>query len=194
MIQPTVVFVPGLRDHMPDHWQTILQAKLPRTACVPRLGKEVLSCAAWVEVLDATVEGVEGPIVFAAHSAGVMMVAHWAQRERRAIAGALLAAPPDFESPLPAGYPSRETLEHHGWIPTPRALLPFPSIVAASTNDPLSTYARAASFAAAWGSELVNVGAVGHLNPSSGFGEWPRAMDLLRDFGVRMTAAKVAAY
>jgi predicted alpha/beta hydrolase family esterase len=26
-----------------------------------------------------------------------------------------------------------------------------------------------------WGSEVVNVGAVGHLNPAAGYGEWPDA-------------------
>jgi hypothetical protein len=122
-----------------------------------------------------------------------MITVHWAQEHRRAIHGALLAAPPDFESPLPEGYPTQDVLRANGWLPTPRVRLQFPSIVAASTNDPLATYARAASLAAAWGSELVNVGAVGHLNPVSGFGEWPRAMDLLRDFGVRMVASKAVA-
>jgi hypothetical protein len=30
-----------------------------------------------------------------------------------------------------------------------------------------------------WGSELVNVGAVGSLNPASGFGEWPLAQSFI---------------
>ena len=38
------------------------------------------------------------------------MLAHWAQRYQRAdIAGALLAAPADLETPMPAGYPTVET-------------------------------------------------------------------------------------
>ena len=32
----------------------------------------------------------------------------------------LLAAPPDFESPLPDGYPTMDALRQHGWLPTPR--------------------------------------------------------------------------
>jgi len=121
--------------------------------------------------------------VLAAHSAGVMIVVHWAREHRRAIKGALLAAPPDFESPLPEGYPTMENLQRNGWTPTPRAPLSFPSIVAASTNDPLGRYERITELAAAWGSRVVNVGAVGHLNPASGFGEWPRAEALLRELG-----------
>jgi predicted alpha/beta hydrolase family esterase len=110
-----------------------------------------------------------------------MMVVHWAQRHRRSIGGALFAAPPDFESPLPAGYPTMEVLRQNGWLPTPRARLPFPSIVAASSNDPLGRYDRVAELAAAWGSRLVNAGAVGHLNPASGYGEWPQARPLVRE-------------
>lgn len=36
-----------------------------------------------------------------------------------------------------------------------------------------------------WGSELVDLGAVGHLNPASGYGEWPQALHLI----ARLSAA-----
>ena len=42
MAKPTAVFVPGLRDHVAGHWQTLLQARLPGSVCVPRLGKDNL--------------------------------------------------------------------------------------------------------------------------------------------------------
>jgi uncharacterized protein len=29
--------------------------------------------------------------------------------------------------------------------------------------------------AAAWGSRLLDIGAIGHFNPAAGFGHWPRA-------------------
>jgi hypothetical protein len=192
MSQPTVLFVPGLRDHVSDHWQTLLAARLETSACVARLGKQNLSCEAWVEALDDTYSRIEGPVVLVAHSAGVMMVAHWARRFHRAIHGALLAAPPDFESALPAGYPTTQTLAKHGWIPTPRLALPFPSIVAASTNDPLGSLERILELARQWGSQVVNAGAVGHLNPASGFGEWPMADTLLETMGVHVRAPAVA--
>jgi predicted alpha/beta hydrolase family esterase len=80
---------------------------------------------------------------------------------------------------LPQGYPTLETLERNGWTPMPHERLAFPSIVAASTNDPLASFERVADLAAKWGSRLVNLGAVGHLNPATGFGPWPRAEALL---------------
>jgi predicted alpha/beta hydrolase family esterase len=33
----------------------------------------------------------------------------------------------------------------------------------------------------AWGSRFVDIGNVGHLNPASGFGEWPQARDFIRE-------------
>jgi predicted alpha/beta hydrolase family esterase len=177
----TVLFVPGLRDHVAEHWQTLLEASLPNARCVPRMDRHKLSRAAWVEALDHSLAAIDGPVVLVAHSAGCMIVVHWALAHDRPIKGALLAAPPDFETPLPAGYPAQETLIDNGWLPTPRKRLAFPSIVAASTNDPLARCERVESFAASWGSKLVDVGAVGHLNPAAGYGPWPRAMDFLRE-------------
>ena len=184
MAQTTVVVVPGLRDHVDDHWQTLLAARLPRTACVPRLGKGVLSCALWVEALQQTLAAIEGPVFLAAHSAGAMIVAHWARRHARPIAGALLATPPDFAGPLPAGYPDIDALAQNGWLPVPRLRLPFSSIVAASRNDPLGRFDRVAAIAADWGASLFDAGEVGHLNAASGFGEWPQAVSLLQTLGV----------
>jgi predicted alpha/beta hydrolase family esterase len=187
-VQPTVVIVPGLRDHVADHWQTLLGERLARWACVPRLGKGTLPLAAWVEALESTLRKIEGPVFLAAHSAGVLIVAHWARVHRRPIAGALLATPPDLVTPMPAQYPSLDTLAQNGWLPLPRLRLPFPSIVAASSNDPLAQRDRVADLAAAWGASLYDAGAVGHLNAASGFGEWPAATELLQVLGLPRTA------
>ena len=61
----------------------------------------------------------------------------------------------------------------------PVARLPFPSIVAASTNDELGDFENVRSLAQDWGSRFIDVGPVGHLNPASGFGDWPGAEALL---------------
>jgi len=175
---PTVLIVPGLRDHVDEHWQTKLAARLPRVRAVPPMGRENLDCAMRIEAIDRELMSISGPVVIVAHSGGVIMLAHWAaapNRTRRVVRGALLATPPDFESPMPEGYPTIDALRANGWLPVPRKKLPFPSIVAASRNDPLGRYERVAELADDWGSRLVNLGEVGHLNPASGYGEWPLA-------------------
>ena len=120
------------------------------------------------------------------------MVAHWARQTRRAVQGARLATPPDFERRMHAGYPTMDALREGGWLPVPRAPLPFPSIVAASRNDPLGSIERVAELAKAWGSRFVDIGEVGHLNPASGFGEWPQAEAFIRALATTSAAASAA--
>lgn len=183
-IPSTVLIVPGLRDHVPDHWQTLLASRLPRVRSVPPLEHDKLSCAARVDAIDRALQGIDGPVVIVAHSAGAIMVVHWAATHpARDIRGALLATPADLETPLPAGYPAIDVLKDNAWLPIPRAPLPFPSIVAASSNDPLARPERARELARSWGSRLVELGAVGHLNPQAGFGDWPGADALIRELG-----------
>ena len=177
----TVLFVPGLRDHVADHWQTLLAAAMPGSHTVPPLERDKLSCAARVEALDNALAAIEGPVILVGHSAGVLMIAHWAQHHHRPIKGALLATPPDISEPLPAAYPTPEELQSNGWLPVPRNPLPFPSIVAGSSNDPLASAASAAQLARDWGAKLVDLGNVGHLNPASGYGPWPRARGFIEE-------------
>jgi predicted alpha/beta hydrolase family esterase len=181
MSESTVLIVPGLRDHVPDHWQTLLAARLPRCRTVPPVGRANLDCRVRIDAVEREACAIDGPIVLVAHSGGVMTVAHWAQQSKRTIHGALLAAPADLETPMPEGYPSIGALRDAGWLPIPRRRLPFPAIVAASRNDPLAAFDRVAQLARDWGARLVDVGEVGHLNPASGFGPWPRAEEFIRD-------------
>ena len=179
--EATVLIVPGLRDHVPQHWQTLLASQLPRAATVMPMGRDNLDCLSRVEAIEEAAAQIDGPIVVVAHSGGVISVVHWARLTRRAVRGALLATPADFDQPLPEAYPSMEALEEGGWLPVPRNALPFRSIVAASRNDPLARYERVATFARSWGSKLVDLGEVGHLNPASGFGPWPQAVSLINE-------------
>ena len=129
----TVLIVPGLRDHVAEHWQTLLAPRLPLLGfdvrSVPPMGRADLDCAARVDAVEREAATVSGPIVVVAHSGGCITVAHWAHRTRRAVLGALLAVPPDFERPMPDGYPTIAELGASGWLPVPRARLPFRTIV-----------------------------------------------------------------
>ena len=193
VITPTVLIVPGLRDQVAQHWQTLLEARLRAAgrpvASVPPMGRVDLSCAQRVVAIERAAQAVDGPLVIVAHSGGVIMLAHWAQQTQRPVLGALLATPPDFDQPLPDGYPTLDELRAGGWLPVPRRALPFPSIVAASRDDPLGRFERVAELAEAWGSRLVDLGDVGHLNPASGYGDWPRADALIDELSAPQGAA-----
>src|SRR6478736_10066239 len=132
MSEVTVLIVPGLRDHVPEHWQTLLAARLPRVHMVEPMGREDLDCARKVAAIEREANAIKGPLLLVAHSGGVIMVAHWAKQTQRVVHGALLATPPDFERAMPTGYPTIKELRAGGWLPVPRNRLPFRSIVAAS--------------------------------------------------------------
>lgn len=176
---PTLLIVPGLRDAVAQHWQTLLAEGRDDVRSVPPMGRDDLDVQARVQAIEQAAQAIDGPLAIVAHSGGCIMVAHWARQTRRPVQAALLATPPDFETPMPAGYPTREALREGGWLPVPRACLPFPALVAASRNDPLGRYERVAALAADWGAELADLGEVGHLNPASGFGPWPEADTLI---------------
>ena len=105
----TVLFVPGLRDHVAEHWQTLLASEIPGSVTVEPLHEDRLSRAARVRALDAALSAIKGDVVVAAHSAGALMVVNWAMSPTRQIRGALLATPADVECPLPAGAIPRST-------------------------------------------------------------------------------------
>lgn len=177
----TILFVPGLRDHVEDHWQTHAARAIPGAATVASLDADRLSRAAQVAAVDAALRAIPGDAVIVAHSAGCMTAVHWALAPTRPIRAALLVAPADLETPLPAGYPKPTAIKEGGWLPIPRKTLPFPAIVVASRNDPLAAFDRVAHFAGAWGAALHDVGEVGHLNPAAGYGPWPEVANLLGD-------------
>jgi len=196
MAQPTVLIVPGLRCHVENHWQTLLAPRLPALGfdvrVVPPMGRDNLACDARVDAVEREASRIDGPLVIVAHSGGCITVVHWALQTRRAVHGALLAVPPDFDRPMPAGYPAFDEMRAAGWLPTPQHRLPFRSIVAGSRDDPLAAYERVEEFARHWGAELVDLGEVGHLNPASGFGPWPQAEIFIRQLAVASTASRAA--
>lgn len=199
----TLLIVPGLRGEVPQHWQSLLAAAVPGARTVPPMEEDGLNCAARVAAIDAALASMAGPVILVAHSAGVLMVAHWVAAQAAkawdseaeqgspeqaspdggrhcTVVGALLAAPPDLNAARwPDNYPQPAQLRAQGWRPAPGGPLPFPSILAASSDDYLCGMAASRRLAAAWGSELVELGAVGHLNPAAGYGPWPGALDLI---------------
>ena len=58
----TVLIVPGLRDHVPEHWQTLLQARLGKVRSVPPLETDKLSCSARVEAIERELASIDGPV------------------------------------------------------------------------------------------------------------------------------------
>ncbi|OGX84062.1 RBBP9/YdeN family alpha/beta hydrolase [Hymenobacter coccineus] len=182
MSKPTHYFVvPGLGGSGPQHWQTLFEQAGPHFTRIEQRDWDAPDCAEWVAAIAHALAGAAlENVVLVGHSLGCVAIAQWARAHPRSAAvlkGALLVAPADIEAPRPD--PPLTT----GFVPIPLGPLPFRSLVAASTNDPWVTWDRAQHFAAAWGSELVDLGPAGHVNPDAGFGPWPAGWALLERLG-----------
>ena len=177
-----VLIIPGLGGSGPDHWQSLWQARLPDARRVEQADWDKPDRAGWIARLDAAVARSMNPPVLVAHSLSCALVACWAAAHKRPIQGALLAAPADVDSD------THTPPEAHVFRPMPMMCLPFPTIVAASRDDPYVAFRRALDMARAWGAELVDIGDAGHINTSAGYGEWPKGEQLLQ----RLQAGKPA--
>lgn len=176
-VAATVLVVPGWQNSGPRHWQTLWEQQNPIFLRVQQRDWEHPHRAWWMERITEEVKQSPAPIVFAAHSLGCIAIAHWSQTAPPDLAakvkGALLVAPADVER-------KDSPVQIRDFLPVPKKLLPFPSIVVASNNDPFLTIDRAREIARTWGSRFVDIGAAGHVNGDSGLGDWPEGKRLLR--------------
>lgn len=170
---PAILIVPGINGSGSDHWQSHWQRTLPGAERVAQFEWAHPRLVDWVAGLAEAVRRRPGALVVA-HSLGCALVAHWARTTGgRGVAGALLVAPADVECDSP---PCRKLAD---FSPMPMRPLAFPSLVAASQNDPYVRIERAMCFSRAWGSAFVDVGAQGHINVASGHGPWSEGLGLL---------------
>jgi predicted alpha/beta hydrolase family esterase len=168
-----VLIIPGLGGSGPEHWQSLWQSRLSDARRVEQVDWDKPDRAGWIAQLDAAVVQSKEPPVLVAHSLSCALVACWAVAHKRPVHGALLVAPADVDSD------THTPPEAHVFRPVPMQRLPFPTIVAASRDDPYVALQRALDMAKAWGAELVDIGEAGHINTSAGYGEWPEGERLL---------------
>jgi predicted alpha/beta hydrolase family esterase len=161
----------GWRNAGPDHWQTYWESAFPNMHRVEHDDWEAPVYSDWSRRLTQTVSRCERSVLIVAHSLGTALAVRWSHdADTRAVAGAFLVAPSDLDQLGPLGYPAR------GFDPVVMKPLPFPSFVLASRNDERVTFERAEAFAAAWGSRLIDVGAVGHIGSAAKLGIWPQGL------------------
>ncbi len=170
-----IIILPGIGNSGPEHWQSRWQAQLPSARRFLPDSWDQPDLARWLSALDREVAASKRPPLLVGHSLGALLVAHWAQNATAAIAGAFLVAVPDPDSPV---FPREAPTFHH----PPSIVLPFPSLLVASTDDPYASVGYAQRLGRQWGAPVVIAGALGHINAASGIGDWPWGMALLREF------------
>ena len=195
------VIVPGIWNSDPEHWQSVWEREQQdehdehderdqhgqrdqhQQSAAVRIAPASWSDPDpddWRTAISTAVASCPEPPVLIAHSLGVLAVADWLATTADApalVAGAFLVAPPD---PLGDTFPD----EASGFV-APRPVPPaqrVPTRLVVSDDDPYCSADRALVFADAMGSDVVRVGALGHVNVASGVGDWPAGRELLRAF------------
>ncbi len=156
-----LIFVPERQIPDDSHWQARWSAKLSSARFV---GEPVTP-----EEIAEAAKSATKPIFFIAYSAGAVALAQAApDLAGLDVRGAFLVAPPSRGG--------RDTLEHGRWGATPRARLPFPSVLVASRTDPLAPFEESTALAADWGADLIDAGEAGRIDAASGHGPWPEGL------------------
>jgi uncharacterized protein len=171
------LIAPGLGNSGPEHWQTYFQNSGDNFYRIEQRDWDAPVCEEWVEAIDKKVlEFDPSTVVLVGHSLACSTIAHWANKYKRQIKGALLVAPSDPEA---QGY----TFPAIGFAPVPLNKLHFKSVVVASEDDVWVTFERAKFFADSWGSDFINLGNAGHINVLSGHTNWDEGMRILKTIG-----------
>lgn len=168
-----LLIVPGLSNSGPGHWQTLFESTYPNSRRVIQESWDSPELTPWLERLYQSIEAAPGSILVA-HSLGCILVAHaMSQRPNLPVSGAMLVAPADIET--------RKHLlpELPAFAPIPKRPLRIPSVVVGSRNDIYISLDRAKYLAARWNSRFIDLGLSGHINTSSGHGEWPLGHEIL---------------
>jgi predicted alpha/beta hydrolase family esterase len=182
LAEASVLVIPGWNGSDAGHWQTLWEKNYPRFRRVEQRNWTRPTRLDWLAQIGDDLDRAHSPTILVAHSLGCLAVAHWAAaaaRKTDRVAGAFLVAPPWLTQSDQC--PAQLT----DFLPMPLRLLPFPSLLVASANDPYLPIEIAARLASAWGSQFVDVGRQGHINVASGHGPWPIGEGLLRAFVAR---------
>jgi len=175
----TYLFLAGYGNSTGEHWQAKWFRKFPGAVWIEQKSWDYPVCEQWVNELDKNIDQIQQPVVIIAHSLGCLTFVEWTnqfpQKCQEKIIGALLVAVPDSDA---ESFPK----DISGYQQTDLDPLPIKSLMIASQNDPYASISRTEFFARHWGSELIWIGKMGHINLSAGFGDWQEGEKYLLEF------------
>jgi uncharacterized protein len=173
-----ILILPGWHNSDAAHWQTHWQSVFANMRRVEQTDWEKPVYGDWARRLTDVIERCERPVLLIAHSLGTSLVMRWAHEGRcDAVRGAFLVATSDRDR-----FDGKPDAPIQGFAPMLMKPLPFPSMVLASRDDDRVSFERARSFADAWRSQFIDVGAHGHMGSAANLGLWPQGLVWLGQF------------
>lgn len=170
-----IVILPGIGGSGELHWQTRWEKTDPRYRRFQPTDWNQPDLEDWISALGRAVGAAPKPPLLVAHSLACLLVAHWQQVSTAPVAGAFLVAVPNPQS---EAFPA----EAASFANPPASKFRFSSLIIASASDPYGTIEYARGRASQWGSGIVELAELGHINEASGLGGWPQGKALLTAF------------
>lgn len=177
-MQASVLLIPGIGNSGPTHWQSRWEALHSKTLRVRQADWDQPDCGQWAEQLERAVSQAQAPAVLVAHSLGCLVAAHWMALTSLPIKAALLVAVPDPSGP---SFPREAT----GFVPLSSEMehqvRKQRITMVSSSDDPFATAPYTQERAVAWKARHLALGNLGHINASSGLGDWPYGWQLVEE-------------
>ena len=161
----TTLIVPGLFGSGADHWQSWFETQIPDCALVLcRATGASRTCRIGRRGYAARSTGHRG-----AHGSSLIVLD--ASRRSMSLPKVVRASPAccSLRRRIPVASDCRTSSRRMFWVFTP-------SLLRARTTR--GCRSPPADWLGSWGSQLINLGRVGHINVSSGHGIWPRGLDI----------------
>jgi predicted alpha/beta hydrolase family esterase len=173
----TYINVPGLGGSGDVHWQTFWEKAHPEIHRVQQSDWDHPVCNVWVDQLEKALEDTDDkPIILIGHSLGCATIVHAAAAGKlEGVAGAFLVAMPDVSR---SDFPK----ECIGFSPLPKIVLPFPSVMVASENDPYISSEELKKWAGILKSEYINIGLREHIGTAAKLEYWEEGQKLFKQF------------
>jgi uncharacterized protein len=170
-----IIILPGIGGSGDAHWQTHWEDAHQKMRRFAPASWDRPDLRDWIASLESAVAAASEPPLLVAHSLACLLIPLWRRVSHRSIIGAFLVAVPDPSSPQ---FPD----EAAEFVDIPEEPFGFPSLIVASSNDPFASLAYVRRRAAGWGTGLVELGALGHINGASRLGAWREGLNLLTAF------------
>jgi predicted alpha/beta hydrolase family esterase len=170
------VYLAGIGNSGAGHWQRLWYAGDAGAVWVEQADWEHPRREAWVAAIARSLDALAEPALLIAHSLGCLAAAEYLTLHGVSkVRAAWFVAVPDVAS---QAFPSSA----EGFRCARKLAVTVPSVVVGSRNDPYASFEHARAVAAAWQSQLYDVGSLGHINADSGLAGWPEGALRLQEF------------
>lgn len=168
------LIVPGVGGSEYCHWQTWLQHRLMRCSRVQQKNWHHPVLNEWVAECVKTLQAIPDDVQIVAHSFGCLTslatLARYPELKAK-IKNLVLVAPANPARFGENGFADDSLTDYRAYFQQLKIQVPTRLLI--SENDPWLNFADALQLAKAWNIKPINLGQVGHVNVSSGFGPFP---------------------